>query len=157
MTGQARQHDRGWAAAGPSRAGDGQLLGGRRPIAWRTASRRPAPYSNVFRSRPLFFYLLLFLGTFLGGFLETNRVSLSLGLALKTPLGRNKVVRLALFWIIFWIQELGFHLQSIYAKFPFLFSFVCSYFFCLIFKCLVFILISCLLVTLIHVRLGFLL
>jgi len=54
----------------------------------------------------------------------TNRGSFSLGLALKTPLGRNKVVRLGLFCIVFWIQALGFHLlQSIYAKFLFLFYF----------------------------------
>ena len=60
---------------------------------------------------------------FFGGFLGTNRGSFSLGLALKTPLGRKKVVRLELFLIEFWIQALGFRVQSIYAKFLFLFSF----------------------------------
>jgi len=54
-----------------------------------------------------------------------NRGSFRLGLALKTPIGRNKVVRLGLFWIVFWIQALGFHiLQSIYAKCLFLFAFL---------------------------------
>jgi len=61
---------------------------------------------------------------FFGNCLGMNRGSFSLGLALKTPLGRNKVVRLGLFWILFWIQELEFHLhQSNYAKYLFLFSF----------------------------------
>ena len=96
-----------------------------RAIAWLLISRVLAIGS--------FSYLLLFLRTS-QGCLRTNRSSFSLALTLKTLLGRNKVVRLGLFWIVFWIQALGFHLlQSIYSKFLFLFSFlllVCSYFFC---------------------------
>jgi len=74
-----------------------------------------------FHGQPFFLFIALswdFFGGF-GGEGGTNRESFRLGLALKTPLGRNKVVRLGLFWI----QALGFHLlQSIYANFFFLFS-----------------------------------
>jgi len=80
-----------------------------------TTGHRAAPHLALF-SQPIFFYLLLFLGTSLG----TNRGSVGVILALKTPLGRNKAVRLGLFWI----QALRLHLfQSIYAKFLFLFFF----------------------------------
>ena len=80
------------------------------------AIARP-PVSGVLTA--IFFLLIAlswnFCGCFLGG---TNRGSFSLGLALKTPLERNKVVRLCLFWFLFWIQALGFHLlRSIMLSF----------------------------------------
>jgi len=61
----------------------------------RLDGRRAAPCWRVFGTS-LFFYLLLFIRTSLGGFEETNRGRFSLDLALKAPLGRNKVVRLGL-------------------------------------------------------------
>jgi len=71
---------------------------------------------------------------FFGGFLEIIKGSFSLGLALKTLLRRNKVGKLGLFWIVFWIEALGFHLfQRIYAKFLFLFSFFITCLFLFIF------------------------
>jgi len=51
----------------------------------------PAP--PVFAARFQFLYIAFFWG-FLGGELKTNGGRFSLGLALKTPLGRSKVVRL---------------------------------------------------------------
>jgi len=80
---------------------------------------RATPCFACFYGRP-FSYLLLFLGSSLGGFEGTNRGSFRLGLALKTPIGRNKVVRLGFFWVVFWIQAYGFHLhQSFKIKFLF--------------------------------------
>ena len=83
---------------------------------------RAALGSVGFRSRVLITIICLLLGL-LGGQGGTNRGRFSLDLSLKTPLGRNKVVRLGLFWIVFRIQALRLHLvQLIYAKFLFLFS-----------------------------------
>ena len=53
-----------------------------------TARCRMTNCSHVFAA-DLFPYLLLFLGTSYGGFLEMNRGSFRLGLTLKTPLERN--------------------------------------------------------------------
>ena len=71
-------------------AGDGQPSG----------SCRAAPCFACFRDW-FFSYLLLFLGTSLEGWEGTNRDRICLGLSLKTPPGRNKVVTLGLFWIVF--------------------------------------------------------
>ena len=47
-----------------------------------------------------FFLFIVVSWDFMGDELGMNRSSFSLGLALKTPLGRNMVVRLELFWIV---------------------------------------------------------
>ena len=76
---------------------------------------------------------MFFLRTFLGGFLESIRGSFRLGLAVKTPLGSNKVLRLGLHLACILDSSLWNHIhQLIKLKFFFLFSFVCSYFLCLI-------------------------
>jgi len=121
-------------AAQPARgqAGDGWPMACRLP---RRPAVAPLLLFRVFTTAS-FYYLMFLLWTSLGGFLESFGVRFRLGLALKTPLGINKVVRLGLFWVVFWIQALGFHpLQSICAKFLFPFS---SYFvFVLVFPPLV--------------------
>jgi len=101
-------------------------MASRRPVV----ARAPAP---VFSQSASFSYLMVFPTTSLGGLLEKNKGSFRLGLAVKTQLGRNKVVRLGLFWVVFLDSSLWNHVhQLIKPKFIFLFSFVCSYFFCLI-------------------------
>ena len=104
----------------------------------------PLPLFRVFAAAS-FSYLMFLLWTSLGGFLESIRGSFRLGLALKTPLGKNKkVVKLGLFWVVFWIQALGFHpLQSICVKF--LFPFSSHFMFVLVFPPLI--LLICLLYT----------
>jgi len=79
----------------------------RRPVAFLTASRHLAPCSCVFCGRALSPIYCSFLGVLWGGLLKGNRGSFRLGLALKTPLGRNKVIKLGLFWIVFWIEACG--------------------------------------------------
>ena len=60
-------------------------------------------HGSLFRifSRPTFFLFIALSWEFFGGFGGTNRSSFSLGLALKAPFERNKVVRLGLFWVVF--------------------------------------------------------
>ena len=67
--------------------------------------RRSLPLLRVFAAGLLFLFNVL--SWDLGGFLENIRGSFRLGLAHKTPLGRNKVVRLGLFWVVLWIQACG--------------------------------------------------
>jgi len=77
-------------------------------------------------------YLLLGL---LGKKERMNFGRFRLDLALKTQLGRNKVIKLGSFLDCILIQALGFHLfQSIYANFLFLFSFciICLFLFILL-------------------------
>jgi len=103
--GQARQHDghrgaAGAALASNTRIADGQPSHRRRPVMDHDGVARATavtPFSSVFSWSACFSYLMFLLGASLRGFLEKNRGSFRLGLALITPLGRNKVVRLGLF------------------------------------------------------------
>ena len=58
-----------------------------------------APYVSRVFVAGLFPIYCYFLGL-LWGFEGMNRGSFRLGLALKTPLGRNNVIRLGLFWVV---------------------------------------------------------
>ena len=135
-------------------------------MAWQRPSSRPC------FAAPLCFLFKASFGTFLRtklGLLRAHLVALAQFQLSKTPLRWNKVVRLGLFWVLFWIQEHGFDLhQSFKIKFLFPFSlFITCLFLFLLFnlvdliyiqsKCLVFKLISCLLLAFIHVRLDCLL
>ena len=100
-------------------------------VAWSTGVV-PSP-CFVFSRPTSFSYLMFFLRTSLQGFLEKNYSRFRLGLTLKAPLGRNKVVRLGLYLGCILDSSLWNQVhQLIKPKFLFLFSFVCSYFLCLI-------------------------
>ena len=89
---------------GPAaRAADGLSPARRSAVARRT----PSP-CFVFRGQLVFLFNVLALDFFGGGFLESFRVSFRLGLALKTPLGRNKAVRLGYFGLYFGFKRLDF-------------------------------------------------
>ena len=88
-----------------------------------TAGRHAAPYFTYFRGLvPISIYCLLL------GLLWGKEGRIEVGLALKTPLGRNKVVRLGLFWVVFGFTlvesclsinqaEVSLSLLSFYFKF----------------------------------------